>query len=597
MLNDRFKVLLIEDNPGDIRIIKEMFSERSQSVNLYCVENLSIGLEHIAAEHYDVILLDLSLPDSVGLETIKKVNLNKPDIPIVVLTGVDDENVAMDAISHGAQDYLSKNQINSTMLIRTIHHAIERKQTMEALQASEERYRAVFENTGTATAIVDEDMTLSLTNTKFQVLAGYTKTELEGKRSWTEFVSVYDLERMKNDNCGYTEETGPSPGSYEFKFCNRNGQERDVLAMVEIMPRTSKRIVSLLDITDQKRVEKRIRYLSFHDKLTGLHNRAFFEEELKRLDTPRQLPWSILIADVNGLKLTNDAFGHSKGDQLLTLIAQILKDSCRKEDIICRWGGDEFAVLLPETNGDIAVQVGDRIKKSCQKANKKPIQPSIALGIASKEDVSQKVEDVIAKAEDRMYRNKLTERDSSRSAIIYSLQRTLKEKTHETEEHAERLGWLAKNMGEALELSNNKLDELSLLASLHDIGKVAIPDQILNKPGKLTSKEWETMKKHPEIGFRIAQASFELSHIAESILSHHERWDGSGYPQGQKGNEIPLHSRIIAVVDAFDVMTHERPYKKATSKAEALDELRRNAGSQFDPELVETFLTLISEQE
>lgn len=536
-----------------------------------------IGLNCMAAEKYDVLLLDLSLPDSRGLETIKKVTSTKPDIPIVVLTGLDDEDIAIDAISHGAQDYLSKNQINSNMLIRTIHHAIERKQTMEALQASEERYRAVFENTGTATVIIEEDLTLSLTNTKFQQLSGYTKAELEGIRSWPEFVSGNDL----------------SPGNYEFKFCRRDGNERDVFAMLEMMPRTREKIISLLDITEQKRVEERIRYLSFHDKLTGLHNRTFFEEELKRLNTPRQLPLSIIIADVNGLKLTNDAFGHNKGDELLANIAQIIKDSCRKEDIICRWGGDEFAILLPQTNNDIAVQIGCRINQSCQKAAKKPIKPSIALGIASKEDVLQKVETVIAQAEDRMYRNKLTERKSSRSAIIYSLQRTLKEKTHETEEHAERLRLLSKSMGQALGLSSNELDELSLLASLHDIGKVAIPDQILKKPGKLTYKEWATMKKHPEIGFRIAQASFELSHIAEAILSHHERWDGTGYPQGQKGNEIPLHSRIIAIVDAFDVMTHGRPYKKSISKVEALDELRREAGAQFDPELVKKFLNLI----
>lgn len=354
-------------------------------------------------------------------------------------------------------------------------------------------------------------------------------------------------------------------------------------------------MVQVQDITERKQAEEQIRYLSFHDKVTGLYNRAYFEEELKRLDVKRQLPLSIILGDVNGLKLVNDTFGHHKGDKLLRRIARVLKNSCRKEDIVARWGGDEFAILLPRTPKNIVIEVCNRIKKACREAKKTPIQLSIALGAATKEEPGQDIQEILREAEDRMYRHKLFRSKSVRSSIISSLKKTLQEKTHETEEHARRVQELALQLGRKLKLSDSQLDELALLAALHDIGKIAIPNSILMKQDTLTQDEWEIIRKHTEIGYRIARSSPELAHIADAILAHHERWDGTGYPRGLKGEEIPLSSRIIAITDAYDVMTHGRIYKRAISRQEALEELNRCAGSQFDPKLVKLFTDLVSE--
>jgi len=343
----------------------------------------------------------------------------------------------------------------------------------------------------------------------------------------------------------------------------------------------------------RKRAEEEIRYLSYHDRLTGLYNRTFFDQEIKRLDTEKQLPVSLIIGDVNGLKLANDVFGHQEGDRLLQKIADILKYSCRNKDIIARWGGDEFAVILPNTSLHEAYDICDRIKEECSKADKDTIQPSIALGTAVKDDPSKGIQQVLKEAEDRMYRRKLLESKSTRSAIISSLEKTLFERSFETEEHAKRLLKYSLKIGQALSLSQNETDDLRLLSILHDIGKIAVPDSILVKPGRLSLKEWEEMKKHAEIGYRIAESSKELDHIADYILSHHERWDGTGYPQGLKGEKIPRLSRILAIADAFDAMTHERPYKKAISRKEALEEIRRCSGTQFDPEIVQIFLQVI----
>jgi len=353
------------------------------------------------------------------------------------------------------------------------------------------------------------------------------------------------------------------------------------------------KVIVLRDITDIKKAEENIKYLSFHDKLSQLHNRAFFDFELKRLDTARQLPLSLAIGDINGLKLINDAFGHTYGDKILTKIADILKECFRGEDIVARWGGDEFSAILPQTSFDEAMNIIDRVYKKCRENSTDILPLSISLGAATKESASKSIKEVIKEAEDNMYRHKLVENQSARSSMIISLKKALEERYYETEAHTRRMKKFALMFGKALKLPDSKLDNLSLLASLHDIGKIAIPDNIVLKPGKLSEEEWETMKKHSEIGYRIAQSTAELAPIAEAILHHHERWDGKGYPYGILKDKIPLISRIISIVDTYDAITSERPYKKALSKEFALEEIKRCSGSQFDPNLVDIFINQV----
>jgi HD-GYP domain-containing protein (c-di-GMP phosphodiesterase class II) len=193
-------------------------------------------------------------------------------------------------------------------------------------------------------------------------------------------------------------------------------------------------------------------------------------------------------------------------------------------------------------------------------------------------------------AEQLTYRRKLTIEKSFRSSVINALVSTLAAKSEETEEHADRLRLYCDQIGKILGVSTKELDDMTLFAMLHDIGKVGINDAILRKTGPLTESEWLEMRKHPEIGFRITQNNVDLAPISEYILSHHERWDGQGYPRGLVGDEIPILARILAVVDAFDAMTHERIYKKARSREEAAEEIMRNAGTQFDPHIARVFV-------
>jgi diguanylate cyclase (GGDEF)-like protein len=354
------------------------------------------------------------------------------------------------------------------------------------------------------------------------------------------------------------------------------------------------------DVSDRKWASEKLIYSGTHDELTGLWNRRYFDMEARRHDVAEQLPLSIIIGDINGLKLINDSFGRAEGDRIIVETAMFIGGFCRSGDILARTGGDEFSVILPKTDNETVANLLHGIQAACREHNKKIADDSLyinlALGAATKETPDEDFVDVLKRAEDNMNQRKLLEKKSSHSSIIATIKATMMEKSHETEAHAERMAQLARKVGVIMGLSQIDLDNMELLAELHDIGKVGISEQILNKPGKLTDEEWAEMKKHPEIGERIAMSTSSLAPIAYYILCHHERWDGSGYPQGLAGDEIPLLSRILAVVDAYDAMTQSRVYRKAITHEEALAEIMKNAGTQFDPQIARIFCEEVFKQ-
>ncbi|MEA2015859.1 MAG: diguanylate cyclase [Actinomycetota bacterium] len=357
--------------------------------------------------------------------------------------------------------------------------------------------------------------------------------------------------------------------------------------------RTIGKLLTLTDITAVKEKENQLYYQSYHDKLTGIYNRLYFEEELNRLDTKRQYPISIIIGDINGLKLINNAYGHDKGDEVLKKIARIFKSSLRHEDILSRWGGDEFVIILPKTEQEHALKIIDRIKEKCTMQSTAIMPLNISMGFAVKKSSRAKIHSIVKEAEDMMNEYKLLENDSARHSIILSLKNALEERDYETEEHAMRIANLSMDLGKKMNLKYNELNELRLVAILHDIGKISISDSIILKPGKLTPEEWDIIKTHPEAGYRLAKSSRDLEQIAKGILYHHERWDGNGYPKGLKGKKIPVFSRIVSIADAFDAMTNDRPYRKALSSEAAIEEIKKESGSQFDPDLAKKFIGIL----
>lgn len=348
------------------------------------------------------------------------------------------------------------------------------------------------------------------------------------------------------------------------------------------------------DITRLKVREEKILYMSFHDTLTGLYNRAYMEEEMKRLNTERQLPSCVIMTDVNNLKLVNDTFGHDVGDSLLKAVARILRSSCREEDIIARWGGDEFLIFLPQTEKNAAHAICEKISRICSRTDIKGIPISISFGIVERNSLDMNINKLLKKAENRMYNHKIMLSREVKQNVLKALYKNLETKNNESRLHLERMRKLARIIGVKLRLPGTELKRLDSLVVIRDVGKITIPDEILNKQQQLTGDEWEKIKEHPETGYRIAKITDRFANIAEEILAHHENWDGSGYPRGLKENQIPQLSRIISIVEAYAAMASGRPGKKPLTRSEAVTELKRCAGTQFDPHLVNLTVNIIN---
>jgi len=340
-----------------------------------------------------------------------------------------------------------------------------------------------------------------------------------------------------------------------------------------------------------------LQYLSEHDQLTDLYNRKYYEEELIRLDTENNLPLSVIAANINGIKLINDSFGHATGDAMIKAVAEIIRKGSRKKDIICRLAGDEFIIMSPTTGTVEAEKIMTLIKEIAAQIKVGQLDISVSLGYDVKTDSDENIVETIKRAEDYMYRKKLYDSPNMRGKTINTIITTLHEKNNREELHSRRVSQLCEQMGEALGLNEDKVKELKAVGLLHDIGKIAIDEAILNKNGTLNEEEWVEVRKHPEIGYRILSTVNNMSEMAEFVLSHHERWDGKGYPQGLSGEQIPLESRIIGIADAYDAMVSERSYKKSLTKEEAIKELTENAGTQFNAECVRVFIEKVLTRE
>ena len=464
-----------------------------------------------------------------------------------------------------------------------------RKLTEQKLQKSEEKYRLLIKNAFESIVVVQDGM-LKCCNPKSTELSGYSKEELLSI-PFVEFIHPEDRELVVGQHRkrihGEEAET-----RYQYRVLCKDKSLRWV-EMNSVLIEWQGKPATLnfqTDITKRKQSEDAILYLSYHDQLTGLYNRRFYEEELKRLDTERNFPISLVMADVNGLKLTNDAFGHMAGDKLLQDVATILKHECRSDEIAARIGGDEFMLLLPRTGEAEAEAIVQRIQKEIGRKKNDSMILSVSFGWATKEDVTTDIAAVYIQAEDQMYRHKLSESTSMKRETLKLITKSLYEKNRTEKLHCERVSELCKNIGRALQLSPEDISELGLFGVVHDIGKIGIAEKILSKTGNLETAEWVEIQRHPEIGYQILRSVNEFSHLADFVLAHHERMDEKGYPRGLQGKEIPLQSRILSIAEAFDAMSSDSGYKGRLSEEAAVTELVKNAGTQFDANLVQVFV-------
>ncbi|NLT22556.1 MAG: diguanylate cyclase [Syntrophorhabdus sp.] len=462
--------------------------------------------------------------------------------------------------------------------------------------SSEEKYRSLIESTDDSIYMIDREGTYLFVNRQVLARLSVTEANIIGKH-YSDFHDAEDTMEF----AGYVNKVFETGSSHRYEHRSGKGGERWMLRTLSpiVEGRTGQvRFVAVVskEITDLKRTEEKLKYLSLHDPLTNLYNRAYFEEEMHRLDNNRFDVVGLIMCDVDGLKLVNDTLGHDRGDELLTVASQVIRKSFRESDVVARVGGDEFAILLPNSPRSKVEEICARIRTSIVAYNKKnPHLPlGISTGFAIRTGPGQSMAELYREADNAMYKEKLFGSQHARNIMVKNLLNTIEAKGITTKQSLKRLRQLVTVLGRASGLPEKRLKDLALLAQFHDIGNVSIHDRILLKSGSLTEEELLEVRKHCDIGHRIAQSAASLTPIADYILKHHEWWDGSGYPLGLAGDEIPLESRIMAIADAYESMTGGRPHRNAVSREEALKELRRFAGTQFDPDLVKKFVKIVA---
>ena len=367
--------------------------------------------------------------------------------------------------------------------------------------------------------------------------------------------------------------------------------------MTDAKGRSLGKIFVFHDITSMRDTYFNLEKSLLYDPLTGLYNKQSYLQQVPQWDNKRYWPVSVAVCNINGLKRINDHYGIEYGDAVMKQLAYFVKMHAGEDAYVAKLEGGDVLAVLEETTHNEAVEICEDIKKDLEGFYGRDLLIHLEYGVAVKEDAVTTMEQILGEAKSSMQNKKMLRDNSMSSSLVDSLKQTLSESDYETEEHVERTREMASRLGKALNLSDTDIGKLELLAIMHDIGKVAIPHQVLLKKGKLSDEEFEIMKQHTIKGYRIANASPELSSIADCILSHHEKWDGTGYPNKLKGEDIPLLARIISAVDSHDVMVHDRPYHRAMPEEDAIKELRRCAGTQFDPNIIEVFTRLLEEEE
>ncbi len=515
-------------------------------------------------------------------------------VPVII----DEKIVAVVGLANKASDYDVMDVYELTLLMNGVWNALERRDAQDKLVLERNKYWQTIVSIGDGVMVVDRQGHIEMLNTVAQKLTGWTQEEAVGKAYKDVFLLSHE-----NEN---EEITDPVQAVFNTdriqemensaRLTSKDGQRynlEDSAAPVKDENGTTVGVVLVFrDVTYKKEQRKKIEYLSYHDSLTGLYNRRFFEESLMRLDTQRNLPVSIIMGDVNGLKLTNDIFGHAFGDVLLQKVSEVFSRTCRADDIIARWGGDEFVVLLPKTTENEANGVMNRIKEEFAKVQVKAIKGSISLGSHTKTTAAEDIVEVLDRAEGNMYLSKTVDRETVKGETIKEIIAQLHTNHPEEKGHAERVGALCYQMGKMMKLSEGEAVRLRFGGLLHDIGKITLlPVQ------EGTKSELSDKREHATVGYRILRSFDDTLDLAEAALYHHERWDGLGYPKGIKEQELPLIARVVGIADYYDKLRYPAAGTEAESVDDALQDIQDNAGKRFDPQIASLFVKMVRANE
>lgn len=436
-----------------------------------------------------------------------------------------------------------------------------------------------------AIVTIDSKGEVDRLNSLAEKLTGWTQQDALGRF----YGAIYQTQSTDSDPIAEAL-AGKSRSRNQVFLRSKAGQEFAINDRIAPLLDEGGRVIGVICVfkamTRRETQRIRLAQLTFRDSLTGLYNRTFFEQELPRLDRPDCWPLSVLVGDLNGLKLTNDVFGHSVGDELLIAVSHAFLEVCRPEDRVFRWGGDEFIVLLPKTNQNEAHAIRRNLQQALEGRAVGPITLNLPLGCSTKEHADQNIQAVWQLAEEEMYWLKTVGHAQFQKETLDCIIQELHGRSRAEKEHAERVSSLAEKLGRHLGLAQDELRKLRLCGRFHDIGKVALDADVLRQPYPLKPEDEHEMRRHPLVGFRLLNSFEDTVDLAEAVLAHHERWDGHGYPKGLKEDEIPYFGRILAIVEIYDRVYSLDPER-------ALELVREGSGIKFDPALSKAFLEMM----
>lgn len=645
------RVLIVEDSAADAELIKRELEKGSLVHTSKWVKSKDEFFKAFEEFGPDIILCDYKMPDFGVLEAMEFIKKSFQEIPLIVVSGTIGEDVAVDTMKLGVVDYILKDRLGR--LVSAVRRALEeskiiseRKKAEQIIKDMANQFQVVVESVEEGITFSDSSGKFLVYNLKMQTLTGYTMDEANNSGDFTRFLYPQPLERQKalQRIQKIVEYKAASPSEVETTIQAKDGTKKVLLISTkEMRIKDQQMFLSVYrDITERKKIEDMEKELSTKDALTGLYNYRYLMERLEsEVKRARRyvLPLSVIMLDIDYFKSVNDVYGHQCGDVILKEFAQRLADFARDVDIVTRYGGEEFVIVLPDTNKNGAIIFGERLLDSIDKylfdPKDKKMKLKLSMGLVSfpedgddigtasglinsadkallkaKEkggnklctfkDIGKDIKDIVEKggkenvAELSEKLSKMSDRvDRTLLESVYAFAKTISAKDYYTGEHADNMVSIVVKIGNKLNLSPETIKTLEQAAILHDLGKVGVPDDILHKKEKLTKEEYEIIKKHPQTGAEIIRPIHFLDRLIPVILCHHERFDGLGYSAGLKGKEIPLGARIVAVADVYQALVSDRPYRKAYGKKEALDIIRQGSGTQFDPEIVKAFLAII----
>lgn len=464
---------------------------------------------------------------------------------------------------------------------------------LQLTRFAEKRFRSLFEQAQIGICYLETDGSFINTNDYFNQMFQYTRDELislniRDLNDKTEYNQNYALTQLLNDQVAVDH-------TVEKPLLRKDGTTFWANISVSRIRFNQEDIYmsTVIDISERKKAEEMMHYLNYHDQTTGLNNRQYYESHIEKVDVEGNYPLTLIKIDINGMKLINDAFGYEMGDTLVKKVVSLIKPIVYNSDMFCRFGGSDFLIVYTKVQKPYIDIIMAQINHMMTNETIQNIKVSVSSAYAVKSSSEEDLNLVLKKAEMRLSREKLIDTSSMLSRTIEIIMNSLYEKNSREMEHSKRVSYWCEKIAQRMNLDSHIVSKLRIAGLMHDIGKIGIPDSILDKPDRLTEEEFNLIRKHSEVGYRILSAANEFSEIADYILAHHERWDGMGYPKGLKGSEIPIYARIISVADSFDAMTSDRAYRKAMSFQQAKQEIIKFSSVQFDPSVVKVFLEII----